>query len=75
MWPLSPDEADAYLVWMLDVDAEAELFQQASFCFDHFVLSIDVHLVDHQRPNDARRGDWNTLNENQRAPTCRTGLV
>ena len=60
-WPISSCEADGYLVWMLDVDAEAELFQQASFRFDHFVLSIDVHLVDHQRPNDARRSGWSSL--------------
>lgn len=46
-----------HLVWMLDVDAEAELFQQTSFRFDHFVLSIDVHLIDHQGPNEAAGSD------------------
>ena len=41
-----------YLMWVFDIDAEAQFFQQTSLGFDHFVFAIDVNLIDQQWTNE-----------------------
>lgn len=35
-------------MWVFDVDAEAELLQDASLRFDHVTLAADIHLIQQQ---------------------------
>lgn len=41
--------ASSYLMRMLDVDTEAQFFQQSSFTLDHLVLDIDVTIIKDHR--------------------------
>lgn len=58
------------LVRVFDVDAEAELFQEAPLCFYHVTLAADVALVQHQGTNTP---DETLQRQNTRADTCCTG--
>lgn len=37
-----------HLVWMLDMDTEAQLLQDPPFCFDDLVFGIYVVLIKYQ---------------------------
>lgn len=39
----------SYLVRMFDVDAKAELLQQASFALDHLILQIHISVIQKNR--------------------------
>lgn len=40
--------AVTHLVWMLDMDTEAQLLQDSPFCFDDLVFGIYVVLIKYQ---------------------------
>lgn len=58
-------ELKTYLVWMFDMNTEAQLLKDTALRFDHLVLGVDVILIKNKRgapgsTQKAKTADVNT---------------